>query len=96
MFAHYEIPYRSVDLDSVAFQKDNLGGKIRAAIEEQTGLKTIPQIYIGGRHIGGATELFDAAKDNTMSELLKNAGVRWAENETRDPYSFLPGWLHAR
>jgi cysteine synthase A len=96
MFAHYEIPYRSVDLDSVAFQKDNLGGKIRAAIEEQTGLKTIPQIYIGGRHIGGATELFDAAKDNTMSELLSNAGVSWAENETRDPYSFLPGWLHAR
>jgi len=96
MFAHYGIPYRSVDLDSVAYQKDNRGGKIRTAIQEQTGLKTIPQIFIGGTHIGGATELFDAAKDGRMSELLKDNGVSWTETENRDPYSFLPGWLHAR
>lgn len=96
MLAHYDIPYRSVDLDSVAYQEGNRGGKIRAAIQEQTGLKTIPQIYIGGTHVGGATELFDAAKDGTMSELLKENGVAWSEAENRDPYSFLPGWLHAR
>jgi cysteine synthase A len=96
MFAHYGIPYRSVDLDSVAYQDNNRGGKIRAAIQEQTGLKTIPQIYIGGQHLGGATELFDAAKDGTMAELLKENNVVWTETENRDPYTFLPGWLHAR
>ena len=96
MFAHYEIPYRSVDLDSVAYQEGNRGGKIRAAIEEQTGLKTIPQIYIGGKHVGGATELFDAAKDGTMAALLEASDVSWNRTENRDPYSFLPGWLHAR
>ena len=96
MFAHYDIPYRSVDLDSVAYQDGNRGGKIRAAIQEQTGLKTIPQVYIGGQHVGGATELFDAAKDGSMSELLKANSVSWTETENRDPYSFLPGWLHAR
>ena len=96
MFAHYGIPYRSVDLDSVAYQEGNRGGKIRAAIQEQTGLKTIPQIYIGGTHVGGATELFDAAKDGSMAELLKENSVSWTETENRDPYSFLPGWLHTR
>ena len=96
MFAHYNIPYRSVDLDSVAYQADNRGGKIRAAIQEQTGLKTIPQIYIGGKHVGGATELFDAAKDGSMGKLLKASNVAWNETENRDPYTFLPGWLHAR
>jgi cysteine synthase A len=96
MFAHYDIPYRSVDLDSVAYQDQNRGGKIRAAIQEQTGLKTIPQIYIGGKHVGGATELFDAAKDGSMATLLKENSVSWTESENRDPYSFLPGWLHAR
>jgi cysteine synthase A len=96
MFAHYEIPYRSVDLDSVAYQDGNRGGEIRAAIQEQTGQKTIPQIYIGGTHVGGSTELFDAAKDGTMGELLKENGVSWNQAENRDPYSFLPGWLHAR
>ena len=96
MFAHYGIPYRSVDLDSVAYQKNNRGGNIRAAIQEQTGLKTIPQIYIGGKHVGGATELFDAAKDGSMAALLKANNVSWTESENRDPYTFLPGWLHAR
>lgn len=96
MFAHYDIPYRSVDLDSVAYQQDNKGGKIRAAIEEQTGLKTIPQIYIGGKHVGGATELFDAAKDGSMAELLADNNVAWRSDLDKDPYSFLPGWLHTR
>ena len=96
MFAHYDIPYRSIDLDSVAYQEGNRGGKIRAAIQEQTGLKTIPQIYIGGKHVGGATEVFDAAKDGSMAELLKANNVSWSESENRDPYTFLPGWLHAR
>ncbi|HSM19017.1 MAG TPA: pyridoxal-phosphate dependent enzyme, partial [Hyphomicrobiales bacterium] len=53
MFAEYEIPYRSIDLDSVEYQHENKGGKIRAALLERTGLKTIPQIYIGGEHVGG-------------------------------------------
>jgi cysteine synthase A len=96
MFAHYDIPFRSVDLDSVSYQEGNRGGKIRAAIQEQTGLKTIPQIYIGGNHVGGATELFDAAKDGSMAELLKANNVAWTESENRDPYTFLPGWLHTR
>jgi cysteine synthase A len=96
MFAHYEIPYRSIDLDSVAYQEDNMGGNIRAAIYEQTGLRTIPQIYIGGQHVGGATEWFDAAKDGTMEELLKENNVAWNEAVDRDPYSFLPQWLHER
>ena len=96
MFAHYGIPYRAVDLDSVAYQQGNRGGKIRAAIQEQTGLKTIPQIYIGGKHVGGATELFDAAKDGSMAELLRENNVSWTESEDRDPYTFLPGWLHTR
>jgi cysteine synthase A len=96
MFARYEIPYRSFDLDSVAYQKDDLGGDIRAAILERTGLRTIPQIYIGGTHIGGATELFDAAKDGSMARLLEESNVSWNRSEDTDPYSFLPGWLQTR
>lgn len=96
MFAHYDIPYRSVDLDSVAYQEDNLGGNIRKAIEEDTGLKTIPQIYIGGQHVGGATELFDAANTGLMADLLGANNVTWNKDASQDPYSFLPKWLHKR
>ena len=96
MLATYEIAYRSVDLDSVDYQEDNLGGQLREALLEKTGAKTIPQIFIGGRHIGGATELFDAAKDGTMQTLLDENGVHWNREIDTDPYSFLPDWLHAR
>ena len=96
MFARYEIPYRAVDLDSVEYQADNKGGNIRAAIREQTGLKTIPQIYIGGQHIGGATELFDACRDGTLQKLLDDNAVSYNQEVDTDPYSFLPGWLHSR
>jgi cysteine synthase A len=96
MFAKYEIPYRSIDLDSVDYQENNKGGNIRAAILQRTGLRTIPQIYINGEHIGGATELFDAVKDGHALELMEKAGVSWNKSVSDDPYSFLPGWLHAR
>jgi cysteine synthase A len=96
MFARYGIPYRAVDLDSVEYQAGNKGGNIRAAIREQTGQKTIPQIYIGGHHVGGATELFDACRDGTMQRLLEENAVAWNTDVKQDPYSFLPGWLHTR
>jgi len=96
MFAEYEIPYRSIDLDSVAYQDDNQGGKIRKAIEQRTGQKTIPQIYIGGKHVGGASETFDACRDGHLAKMLEENEVDWNRAVDTDPYSFLPGWLHKR
>ena len=96
MFAEYDIPYRSVDLDSVEYQADNWGGKIRAALYDETGQKTIPQIYIGGQHIGGATETFDAMKDGSVRRMLEELAVAYNSKVDVDPYSFLPGWLHKR
>ena len=96
MFAQYGIPYRAVDLDSVAYQADNKGGKIRQAIEQKTGSKTVPQVYVGGVHIGGATETFDACKDGSLSKMLEENNVSWNQSVDTEPYSFLPDWLHTR
>ena len=43
-FAAYDIPYRSIDLDSVAYQEDNQGGKIRKAIENLLKKKRISSL----------------------------------------------------
>lgn len=96
MFAMYEIPYRSIDLDSVVYQENNKGGNIRAALREKTNAKTIPQIFIGGQYIGGATDLFDACKDGSMQKMLEENTVNYNKDVNADPYSFLPGWLHKR
>jgi cysteine synthase A len=96
MFARYEIPYRSIDLDSVAYQEKDWGGRIRAALKQQTGLSTIPQVFVGGVHVGGATEVFDAWKSGRLRKLLEQNSVPFNAAVSDDPYSFLPGWLQKR
>jgi cysteine synthase A len=98
MFAGYGIPYRSVDLDSVEHQANDLGGKIRAAVSQRTGFKTIPQIFIGGEFVGGCTDVFDAYRAGTLQQRLAANGVTSKPVPTApsDPYQFLPSWLHPR
>ena len=96
LFADRNIPYRSIDLDSVVYQTDNLGGEIRAALTERTGMPTIPQVFVGGEFVGGCTEVFDAYREKQLQGLLANAEVSYDRNDEVDPYQFMPGWLHAR
>ncbi len=96
MFAACEIPYHSVDLDSVAYQEGNQGGRIRAALTEQTQMPTIPQIFVGGELIGGATEVFDAYNEGRLQSLLESNQVTFRQESGLDAYDFLPDWLQAR
>jgi cysteine synthase A len=96
LFARLGVRYRSVDLDSVAFQAGDLGGKIRAVLAARTGARTIPQVFIGATHVGGATDLFDAWRSGAARELLVNRGVAFDAAADLDPYSLLPKWLQPR
>jgi len=96
MFARHGIPYRSVDLDSVEYQKDNRGGQIRAALTARTSMNTIPQIFVGGTFLGGCTDVFDAYKAGRLQALLDEQHVSYDRTVRVDPYSFLPSWLHPR
>ena len=96
LFQKLGIRYRSVDLDSVEYQREQRGQKIRAALTARTSVQTIPQIFIGGEFIGGCTDLFDAWKEGKVQSLLRQSGVSFAEDVDIDPYTFLPGWLHPR
>lgn len=96
LFSQAGIPYESVDLDSVAYQEDELGGRIREVLANRTGQTTIPQIFIGGEHIGGCTETFDEFKAGRLGERLDAAGVEFDRECRIDPYILLPNWLHKR
>ena len=96
MFAKCNIPYRSVDLDSVEYQENNRGGEIRAALSARTSFETIPQIFVGGKFLGGCTDIFDAYNEGRFQELLEGGGVQFDETIDLDPYSLLPTWLHPR
>jgi cysteine synthase A len=96
MFDEVGIPFKSIDLDSLAYQQNNLGGDIRAALLELLGTPTIPQIFVGGKHIGGCSEAFDAFNDGELQKMLVENAVLFDQSKSPDAYTFLPTWLHPR
>lgn len=97
LFARLDIPYQAIDLDSVKYQTGDLGSKIRAVLLDQLGSPTIPQIYIGGKHIGGATDLFALVSSGKLTGMLADLSIETKKiPEDFEPMSLLPGWLHKR
>ncbi len=96
LFRATGVPYRSVDIDALAYQENNFGGQVRAAMQARKSTTTIPQVFVGGELIGGATETLDAWKSGRFQELLRKHGVQYDDTTTVEPRSFLPSWLAAR
>ncbi len=96
LFARLGVAFRSIDVDAVGFQADEFGVKVRQALKQRTGAPTMPQIWIGGRHIGGCTDLFDAMRRGELQRRLAAANVAHDADVRLDPYSLLPRWLHPR
>ena len=95
LFARLGIAHESVDLDSVVFQQDALGVKVRDVLRAEHA-PTIPQIFVGGERIGGCTELFDAMRSGELQRRLDAAGVAYDKSVALDPYTLLPNWVHPR
>ncbi len=45
----------------------------RAEMQQKSGRRTVPQIWIGGRHVGGSDELHDLEDSGKLDELLAKA-----------------------
>ncbi|MFO7648754.1 cysteine synthase A [Halomonas campaniensis] len=96
LFARLGVEVNSVDLDSVACQADDIGGRVRPVLAARTGATTIPQIFVGGRLVGGCSELFEAWRDGSLTERLAACGIRVGSDAAFDPDELLPRWLHPR
>lgn len=57
----------------VAFEEINLDGKDAEliALRERTGLRTVPQIFVGETFVGGYNELAAMNSSGKLDELLK-------------------------
>jgi cysteine synthase A len=96
LFDQLGVRYRSVDLDSVAYQAGRRGERIRAALTARTGVATIPQVFVGGRLIGGCTDVIDAWEAGRLQDAFEGAGVTYARDAVTSARSFLPAWLQTR
>ena len=57
----------------VSFKKIDLASdpnKIEDMIKKTNGMRTVPQIFIDGQHIGGSDKLQDLENDGKLNSLL--------------------------
>ncbi|KAK6256437.1 hypothetical protein SCA6_017742 [Theobroma cacao] len=51
------------------------GSEIQAALAEWTGLRTVPNVFIGGKHIGGCDVTTTLHEEGKLIPLLTEAGA---------------------
>ncbi|MCX7356678.1 MAG: cysteine synthase A [Alphaproteobacteria bacterium] len=93
LFKAHNIPYRAIDLDSVAMQAEDWGGRVRRAVGARAGATTIPQVFIGNELIGGNSETFEAVQNGALQTKLRAAGVAFDADAKVDYGALLPKWL---
>merc|ERR1711879_56478 len=52
---------------------DPRGRSIQAYLQEKTGQRTVPNIVIGGKHIGGADSLTSLHASGNLQDMIDNA-----------------------
>lgn len=57
------VPYQEID---VSYDDD-----ARMKLTEQTGRRTVPQIFIGEQHVGGSDELYDLEQRGELDSMLQ-------------------------
>jgi len=90
------LAYRVVEIDAVAMQGNELGGRVRRALTAHTGVATIPQVFVGGEFVGGCTDVFDAWRAGELQKKLAAAAIALTGATRVDPYEMLPKWLARR
>jgi len=58
-------PFKVLELDL-----DPIGSEYQAALQQLTGQRTVPNVFIAGKHIGGHDSTMAAKKDGTLDKLL--------------------------
>lgn len=67
LFSRLSVPAKIVELDELAD-----GAAVQAALKDLTGRGTVPQVFIGGKHIGGCDgELGGGADADQLPEDIK-------------------------
>ncbi|KAJ3692526.1 hypothetical protein LUZ60_012876 [Juncus effusus] len=69
--------YKTVELDV-----ESDGSEMQAALKEWTGQRTVPSVFIAGKHIGGCDSTVAMHKQGKLVPLLTEAGALAASTHT--------------
>lgn len=64
---------RLLDTKGVPYEEIDVSGddQARVNLAEHTGLRTVPQIFIGEHHVGGSDELLALEREGKLDSLLQ-------------------------
>jgi cysteine synthase A len=96
LFDALGVNYRSVDIDSIEYQENERGLKIRKALGERVGTPTMPQVFIGGVHVGGCTDIIRGFQSRELQKRLDWNDFDYDRSLNLDAWCLLPQWQHPR
>lgn len=67
LFSGMNIPAKIIELDTM----DN-GSEVQAALLDISGQRTVPNVFIKGKHLGGNDDSQAAARSGKLQEMLDN------------------------
>ncbi|KAF5758586.1 putative thioredoxin-disulfide reductase [Helianthus annuus] len=70
LFSELNVSYKVIELD-----EESDGGEIQSALKEWTGQSTVPNVFIGGKHIGGSDAVMEKHRAGKLVPLLTEAGA---------------------
>ena len=70
LFSDAQVAGKIIELDQVAG-----GDAMQNALKDLSGQRTVPNIYINGKHLGGCDDTVAAFGNGKMKEMLTAAGV---------------------
>ena len=77
LFAKLNVPAKVVEIDSLAD-----ADAVSAALADVTGRRTVPQVFIGGEHVGGCDDTVAALgpkngeHESELARMLEGVGLR--------------------
>ena len=87
------VPLGSIDVDSTDFRQNDWGGDILRALFDHTGMRTVPQVFIGGDLVGGASEVLAAAADGSLARRIQALPKPISMAPVQQPFDYLPKWV---
>mmetsp|Transcript_13947 Transcript_13947/g.16829 ORF Transcript_13947/g.16829 Transcript_13947/m.16829 type:complete len:198 (-) Transcript_13947:619-1212(-) len=70
LFSEMEVDYTAVELDNIV-EAD----AIQDTLLQMTGQRTVPNVFIGGNHIGGCDDTFALLRSGDLEKIVKEANA---------------------
>nr|XP_043617936.1 glutaredoxin-C1 [Erigeron canadensis] len=70
LFSELNVSFKLYELD-----EESDGGEIQSALKELTGQSTVPNVFIGGKHIGGCDAVMEQHRAGKLVPMLTEAGA---------------------